>query len=33
MRERVEMLGGEIEIGSESGAGTRVSARVPVHSG
>jgi signal transduction histidine kinase len=33
MRERVEMLGGEIKIGSESGAGTRVSARVPVHSG
>jgi signal transduction histidine kinase len=33
MRERVELLGGEIEIGSKSGAGTRVSARVPVHSG
>jgi signal transduction histidine kinase len=33
MRERVELLGGEIEIDSESGGGTRVSARLPVHSG
>jgi signal transduction histidine kinase len=31
MRERVELLGGEIEICSESGSGTRVSVRVPMH--
>ncbi len=33
MRERIELLGGEIEVSSERGRGTRVSARVPVHLG
>ena len=30
MRERIELLGGEIEVDSEPDSGTRVSARVPV---
>jgi two-component system, NarL family, sensor histidine kinase DevS len=32
MRERVELLGGEIEVSSAPGGGTRISARVPVQS-
>lgn len=30
MRERIELLGGEIEVRSEPGSGTRISARVPL---
>ena len=30
MRERIELLGGEIEVRSEPGGGTRIAARVPV---
>lgn len=33
MRERIELLGGEIEVRSEPKGGTRISARVPVQSG
>ena len=33
MRERIEMLGGEIAVGSEPDGGTRISARVPVQPG
>ena len=33
MRERIELFGGEIEIGSAPGEGTRVSARLPVGTG
>lgn len=30
MRERIELLGGEIEVASEPGGGTRIAARVPL---
>ena len=30
MRERVELVGGELEVRSRRGEGTRVSARLPV---
>ena len=30
MRERIELLGGEIEVSSEPGEGTRISAQVPL---
>jgi signal transduction histidine kinase len=33
MRERIELLGGEIDVRSEPQGGTRISARVPVKSG
>jgi signal transduction histidine kinase len=33
MRERIELLGGEIEVRSGTGAGTEVKARVPVRPG
>ncbi len=33
MRERIELLGGEIEVSSSPGAGTTISARVPVGPG
>jgi signal transduction histidine kinase len=31
MRERIELLGGEIEVASEPGKGTEIRARVPLH--
>jgi signal transduction histidine kinase len=31
MRERIALLGGEIDIRSERGGGTRISARIPLH--
>lgn len=33
MRERIELLGGEIEVTSESGAGTKITARIPIRAG
>lgn len=33
MRERIELLGGEIEVKSEPGAGTRISAQIPIQAG
>jgi signal transduction histidine kinase len=33
MRERIELLGGEIEVSSGAGSGTRIMARVPVQRG
>ena len=33
MRERIEMLGGEIAVLSEPDGGTRIAARVPVQPG
>jgi signal transduction histidine kinase len=33
MRERIELLGGEIEVRSEPERGTRIDARVPLHPG
>ncbi|HET7590776.1 MAG TPA: GAF domain-containing sensor histidine kinase [Solirubrobacterales bacterium] len=33
MRERIELLGGEIEVSSSPGDGTRISARVPLQDG